>query len=111
MTLAHDGDRFIATVVAGRRTRRSGSPRTGPSPSRATSRAVKAGENEGATLHHDFVVRDYEPVRDWAARSGAAETLRFKPATPADAAHPRNVNLVVVDAATGRPVQAVKIGC
>ena len=29
----------------------------------------------------------------------------------ADAAHPRSVNLVVVDAATGRPVQAVKIGC
>jgi hypothetical protein len=62
-------------------------------------------------LHHDFVVRDYEPVREWTARSGAAETLRFKPATASDGAHPRLVNLVVVDAASGRPVQALKIGC
>ncbi|MEO6364095.1 MAG: DUF1223 domain-containing protein, partial [Caldimonas sp.] len=70
-----------------------------------------AGENEGVTLHHDFVVRDYEPVAAWAVKPGAAETLRFKPATPVDAAHPRSINLVVVDAANGRPVQAVKIGC
>jgi hypothetical protein len=50
-------------------------------------------------------------VAAWAARAGAAESLSFKPATRADAAHPRSVNLVVVDAATGRPVQAVKVGC
>ncbi|HEY2187755.1 MAG TPA: DUF1223 domain-containing protein [Caldimonas sp.] len=73
--------------------------------------AVKAGENEGATLHHDFVVRDYAPVAPWVARGGASETLTFKPATAADATHPRSVNLVVLDAATGRPVQAVKVGC
>ena len=73
--------------------------------------AVKAGENDGVTLHHDFVVRDYEPVAAWAARSGAATTFGFKPATAADAADPRSVNLVVVDAATGRPVQAVKVAC
>jgi len=29
----------------------------------------------------------------------------------ADASHPRRVNLVVLDAASGRPVQAVKLGC
>ena len=74
--------------------------------------AVKAGENEGVTLHHDFVVRDYEPVAAWAAHGGAR-----RDAAPscrrarADAAHPRSVNLVVVDAATGRPVQAAKVGC
>jgi hypothetical protein len=73
--------------------------------------AVRAGENQGATLHHDFVVRDYRPVAAWPARAGAAEQLAFAPATPADAAHPRSVNLVVVDAASGRPVQAVKVGC
>jgi len=72
---------------------------------------VRAGENEGATLHHDFVVRDYEPVAAWAARPGATETISFAPTTRSDATHPRSVNLVVVDAATGRPVQAVKVGC
>jgi hypothetical protein len=56
-------------------------------------------------------VRDYEAVPAWAARDGAAATFSFKPATAPDTAHPRSVNLVVVDAATGRPVQAVKIGC
>src|SRR6266446_3786171 len=39
--------------------------------------AVKAGENEGATLHHDFVVRDYRPVAAWAARADAPTTLQF----------------------------------
>jgi len=73
--------------------------------------AVKAGENEGVTLQHDFVVRDYEAVPAWAARGGAAATFAFKPATAVDAVHPRSVNLVVVDAATGRPVQAVKVAC
>ena len=65
------------------------------------------------TLQHDFVVREDEPVTAWAAQRGAAETLRFTPARPADAVHPRSVNLVVVvvAAASGRPVQAVKIGC
>jgi hypothetical protein len=55
--------------------------------------------------------RDYEPVAAWSTRDGASEALSFWPATAADAAHPRSVNLVVVDAATGRPVQAVKVGC
>ena len=72
---------------------------------------MKAGENEGVTLHHDFVVRDYAPVAAWSATSGAAETLRFGRRRRATPAHPRSINLVVVDAANGRPVQAVKIGC
>ena len=104
--------RWRATATASsppsRRRRRaaSGSPRTGPSPSRATSRAVKAGENEGATLHHDFVVRDYEPVPAWTARSGAPQTLASTPATADAMARIRaSVNLVVVDAAT-RPAGA-----
>ena len=40
-----------------------------------------------------------------------AETLRFKPATRERPRASAPVNLVVVDAATGRPVQALKIGC
>jgi hypothetical protein len=110
VTLTHEGDRFVATVMP-----------TANAPKRLAAywavteqghvSAVKAGENQGVTLHHDFVVRDYETVHEWASRSGTAETLRFKPTTPADAAHPRSVNLVVIDAANGRPVQALKLGC
>lgn len=73
--------------------------------------AVKAGENVGVTLRHDDVVRDYEPVAAWKARAGAGKKLQFRPASPAEAAHPRSVNLIVVDAASGRPMQAVKLGC
>ena len=110
VTLAHQGDRFVATVTPA-----AGAPQRLAAYWAVTEQghvtAVKAGENEGVTLHHDFVVRDYEPVAAWTARDGAAATLSFKPATAPDAAHPRSVNLVVVDAATGRPVQAVKVGC
>jgi len=110
VALAQRGDRFVATVTPG-----AGSPKRLAAYWAVTeqghSTAVRAGENEGATLHHDFVVRDYEPVAAWAARSGAAETIAFTPSTRSDAAHPRSINLVVLDAATGRPVQAVKVGC
>jgi hypothetical protein len=104
------GDRFVATVTAA-----AASPKRLAAYWAVTeqghSTAVRAGENEGATLHHDFVVRDYQPVAAWAARPGASETIAFTPTTRSDGAHPRSVNLIVVDAATGRPVQAVKVGC
>jgi len=72
---------------------------------------VQAGENRGVVLKHDFVVRDYQPVAAWAARGDAPQTLRFTPTTPADPAHARQINLVVVDAQSGRPVQALKLDC
>ncbi len=110
VTLTRDGDRVVATVVPG-----ASAPKKLAAYWAVTEQghvsAVKAGENDGVTLHHDFVVREYEPVSAWAAQSGAAETLRFRPSRPADPAHPRSVNLVVVDAASGRPVQALKISC
>ena len=71
---------------------------------------VKAGENEGVTLKHDFVVREYKPVAAWSAKPDGT-SLSFVPSTPLDAKHPRQVNLVVVDAVSGRPVQALKLGC
>lgn len=70
--------------------------------------AVKAGENDGMTLQHDQVVREYKPVPAW---TGGATTLQFDPVGTADAAHPRQVNLVIVNADSGRPVQAVRLGC
>jgi hypothetical protein len=110
IALVQQGDRFVATVTPG-----AGSPRRLAAYWAVTeqghSTAVRAGENHGATLRHDFVVRDYEPVAAWAAEPGAAAKFAFRPTTSADGSHPRSVNLVVVDAATGRPVQAVKVGC
>src|SRR5438105_147452 len=59
--LVRDGERVTATVAAG-----------ASAPARLSAywavtesghrTAVKAGENEGVTLAHDFVVRDYRPV-------------------------------------------------
>lgn len=73
--------------------------------------SVKAGENQGVTLNHDFVVRDYRPVAAWDARADVPITLHFEPTGKADPAHPRQVNLVIVDATNGHPLQAVKLGC
>ncbi len=73
--------------------------------------AVRAGENAGVTLLHDHLVRELQEVPAWQAAAGAAVPLQFRPATAADASHPRHVNLVVVDATTGRPVQALKLAC
>jgi hypothetical protein len=70
------------------------------------SSKVKSGENAGEFLQHDFVVRQYVPAGDY--RAGARLTLRT---VPAAAGHPRQVNLVVVDPATGRPLQALSLGC
>jgi hypothetical protein len=75
------------------------------------STAVKAGENSGATLKHDHVVRELLPVAAWAAAPGVPSTLQFNPSTRLDPAHPRQVNLVVLNADTGRPLQALKLGC
>jgi hypothetical protein len=70
---------------------------------------VKAGENAGVTLRHDFVVREYLPVAAWDAQPGAGVTLRY--ALTAKAERAQTVALVVVDAATGRPLQAAKLAC
>jgi hypothetical protein len=108
ITLMREDYRFSATVVP-----------TGGAPARLAaywaltenghSTAVKAGENEGVTLKHDYVVREYRPVAAWNA--AGATTLRFEPSTPRDAAHPAEVNLVVVDPDSGRLLQALKLGC
>ncbi|WP_342618556.1 DUF1223 domain-containing protein [Rhodoferax sp. GW822-FHT02A01] len=67
---------------------------------------VKAGENAGEYLKHDFVVRQYAPV----GRYEGAQTLTFY-AIPAQADHPRQINLVVSDIQTGETLQAVSLSC
>ena len=110
ISLLRDGDRFDASVMA-----------TAGAPPRLAAywavteddhvSAVKAGENAGATLRHAAVVREFQPVAAWAPAAGSTTALRFTPSPAADASHPRRVNLVVLDAASGRPVQAIQLGC
>jgi len=69
---------------------------------------VKAGENAGATLRHDHVVRRYQPIAPWASAEPQHFSFELPPAT--DPAHPRRVVLVVTEAG-GRPLQALELGC
>ena len=110
VNLARDGNHFNASVTSA-----PGAPARLAAYWAVTEQGhvsvVKAGENDGATLRHDHVVRDYRPVAAWNAAPGTPATLAFETTLPADAAHARSVNLVVVDADSGRPVQALKLGC
>lgn len=67
---------------------------------------VKAGENRGEFLQHDFVVLQYTPV----GRYQGAQTLGFV-AIPATPAHARQINLVVQDTKNGEHLQAVSLQC
>lgn len=70
---------------------------------------VEAGENDGVTLHHDAVVRHYEELPAVAARTGSP--ARYTLQLPAGDGRARRIVLVVHEAASGRPVQAVSLGC
>jgi hypothetical protein len=67
---------------------------------------VKAGENAGEFLKHDFVVRQYVQAGDY--RGASSLTLRTIAAQPD---HPRQVNLVVFDPKNGRTLQALSLSC
>jgi len=70
------------------------------------SSKVKAGENAGEFLQHDFVVRQYVPAGEY--RGASRVTLRT---IPGQTEHPRQVNLVVFDPKSGKPLQALSLGC
>ncbi len=105
LELRRDGSRIEALVRPGR-----------ASPSRLAAywafvedghvSEVRAGENAGATLQHDAVVRVYSPVPAWSGHE--PQRLAFEP--PAAERRGRVV-LVVVDAATLRPVGALRLDC
>jgi hypothetical protein len=67
---------------------------------------VKAGENAGEFLKHDFVVRQYVQAGQYAG----TQSLKFYSIAP-QADHPRQINLVVSDARTGEPMQALSLSC
>jgi hypothetical protein len=71
---------------------------------------VTAGENKGENLAHDFVVRQYVPLGQF----NGAQTLKFSSLAPTITAgkkHPRQINLVITDAKTGRTMQALSASC
>ena len=70
------------------------------------SSKVKAGENAGEVLQHDFVVRQYVPAGDYQGNA----KLVFH-AIPGEPGHARQVNLVVFDKRSGKPLQALSVGC
>ena len=74
------------------------------------SSKVKAGENAGEFLQHDFVVRQYTPVGDYPADAKTPQRLQLRSiaTTPG---HPRQINLVVFDPKTGKTLQAVSVPC
>ncbi|MFO1325949.1 MAG: DUF1223 domain-containing protein [Rubrivivax sp.] len=67
---------------------------------------VRAGENAGAHLRHDAVVRQYRPA---GTHEGAA-TLRLD-APPATPGHARRINLVVTTPGEGALLQALSLPC
>ena len=74
------------------------------------SSKVKAGENAGELLQHDFVVRQYTPAGEYQSNADASQRLSLRTIAPS-AGHARQVNLVVFDAKTGRTLQALSAGC
>lgn len=70
------------------------------------SSRVKAGENSGEFLKHDFVVRQYVPV----GRYQGPQSLRFY-AIGSQPDHPRQINLVISDIQSGETLQAVSLQC
>lgn len=75
------------------------------------SSAVAAGENHGVTLRHDHVVRQYTPVAAWAAADSPARSLRLDAPHNGEAGRKARLLVVVTDAATGAPLQAVQLDC
>jgi hypothetical protein len=67
---------------------------------------VRAGENSGATLRHDHVVRLYQPVAAWPATQALTTQLKVSRGEPQ---FPRRVVFVVTDASTAKPVQAISL--
>jgi hypothetical protein len=70
------------------------------------SSKVKAGENAGELLQHDFVVRQYVSAGTYQG----AQRLRVRTIAP-QAGHPQQVNLVVFEPRSATPLQALSLGC
>ena len=70
------------------------------------SSKVKAGENSGEFLKHDFVVRQYQAAGEHTGSSKLVLQTASK-----DAAHLRRINLIIFNPQTGKPLQALSLIC
>jgi hypothetical protein len=70
------------------------------------SSRVKAGENAGEFLKHDFVVRQYVTLGNFDGR----QVLKLA-AIHAQPDHPRQINVVVSDTQNGEILQAISLQC
>jgi hypothetical protein len=73
------------------------------------SSRVKAGENAGEFLKHDFVVRQYTQAGTYQSGSTPQKlALHSLAATPG---HERQINLVLFEPQSGRTLQALRLQC
>lgn len=72
---------------------------------------VRAGENAGAHLRHDHVVRHFEPVAAWAGPGAHQLRWRDAPGRSNEPGVRRRIAFVVTDAGSGQPVQGLALGC
>jgi hypothetical protein len=76
---------------------------------------VRAGENSGAQLHHDHVVRHYGELPAWPALTGTAQRWTLEAGGPgaekAESGHKARFLVVVTDALSGVPLQAAQLDC
>lgn len=70
---------------------------------------VKAGENSGATLQHDHVVRAYAQRPAWSTAAPQRWTLEAP--RRGEAGRLARLLLVVTDGRSGAPLQAVQLDC
>ena len=71
---------------------------------------VKAGENAGELLQHDFVVRQYTPVGNYTNDGKLSQKLVWRSISTTPG-HSRQINLIVFDAKNGKMLQAVSANC
>jgi hypothetical protein len=74
---------------------------------------VGAGENHGQRLRHDHVVRQYGQLPAWDASAAGAAPRDWRLTAPhnGEGGHAARLLVVVTDAATGAPLQAVQLDC
>lgn len=71
---------------------------------------VAAGENAGATLHNDHVVRQYTVAGHYRSVPRTPQPLELH-AVALPASRSRTINLVVFDPDNGRTLQALSLAC
>jgi len=107
LALARDGDGLALTVTPG-----AGAPAALSGyvavVDDGLSTPVGAGENRGATLQQDAVVRELLP---WSLAGSQPATLRFAPHTAPEGGAARHWVAVATDGPFGKPLQALTLAC